>query len=214
MVTEDGATLVASTPQMHQVDQIRLADLDLDRFRYGPTDGLIDARDGWLATSERTGITLYRQGSRNPVAAVVTNSQSTALAVGTGRLYAVDRDGGGTLRVIRLPGATDGANPTSPFGALGEFHAVAPVRLADTRQSGALNSQAFPDRTFPIWNSDEGHGYGGTDTVAAVLVNITAINGGNDAYLKVFGTRTSPAPFVSTLNLRRGETAPTSPSSP
>jgi RHS repeat-associated protein len=83
-------------------------------------------------------------------------------------------------------------------GGDGQYHAITPARLVDTRTSGG-----------PIaWNGERAFTVTGANGipssgVAAVVVTVTSVNATNDAFLTVYPTG-STRPGVSTLNTVTG----------
>lgn len=110
------------------------------------------------------------------------------------------------------------------LGAGGEFHAVEPFRVLDTRDASA-GSLAGVRTTGPLSSAPEivvpisGRGdipnfgdadrNGFDDDVLAVVVNITVVEPTRPGYLTAFGTGTpSPARETSVVNFRSGDVVP------
>jgi len=93
----------------------------------------------------------------------------------------------------------------------GEFHAMAPLRMCDTRGSCGAQQALVAGRSVVV-NVTGGAGIPGDGTAAAAVLNLTGIAGTTATYLSVFQTTASggcaydashPPPF-STLNLVGG----------
>jgi hypothetical protein len=106
------------------------------------------------------------------------------------------------------------------IGAGGEYHALTPVRILDTRDP-ALDVAPFGRKPFTTNGSDglfhvpvvgkaglpafsNGNGDCADDNVLAVAVNITVVNPGSVGYLEAFGKGESQPP-TSILNFKAGE---------
>ncbi len=106
------------------------------------------------------------------------------------------------------------------IGAGGEYHAINPVRILDTREP-SLDVPPLGRKPFTTNGSDglfnvsvvgkaglqgfaDGNGDCADDNVLAVAVNITVVNPGSVGYLEAFGKGESQSP-TSILNFKPGE---------
>lgn len=112
------------------------------------------------------------------------------------------------------------------LGSGGEFHAVTPDRILDTRiadldvpsppgrkpsaplaTAPILDIPVVGEGGLPAWDDEDGDGF--DDNVLAVVVNITVIAPDRAGYLRAFGTGTEQGD-TSVVNFQPGERVPNS----
>lgn len=202
-LSADGSTLLVSAGQADHVEELRLDPVRIQGRRYGPGRGPMATGEGWLATYGSGNVRLFRIGSTRAVGQILDRaSNSGAVAIGHGRLYVLE--GGVTqlvgpsLRIIDLPGGAAAPTlPTSPHGAYGEFHPIRATRVLDTRAERSIVSSVGVPRSVAL--------LGNEILAGAVLINITVVAPTEDTYVTVYSAY-ADSPFVSNLNVRRGET--------
>ncbi|HET9892252.1 MAG TPA: peptidoglycan DD-metalloendopeptidase family protein, partial [Mycobacterium sp.] len=142
----------------------------------------------YTITSSPGGISVSASGN-------ATSAVLTGLSNGTMYTFSVTAQNnvGATL--------SQASNPVVPSAWVGQYRAMAPVRILDTRNGISQPLVAQQTITIPV------AGQAGIPTggIPAVLLNVTSVWPQTDSYLTVWPTG-SPRPTTSSLNFKAGQT--------